>query len=93
MMQFVDNKPLQLVGGFSLFRIDTGLLQEGLGINACLFEQNSKAVILSAKNYVFRRVSGFACGNRRAPCALIPLARPQYYVFYASQIRRPIARN
>jgi hypothetical protein len=39
MMQFIENKLLQLVRGVALLGVDAGLREQGLGVDAGLFQQ------------------------------------------------------
>ena len=59
MMQFAQDQLLQLVGGLALLGVDAGLRQQCLGVDAGLFEQHPKAVVL-------RRQYGLVRGERRA---------------------------
>ena len=52
MMQFFENELLQLVRGFTLLGVDTGLREQGLGVDAGLFQQQPKAVILGRQDFL-----------------------------------------
>src|SRR5439155_20355316 len=50
MVQFFENELLQLVRGFTLLGVDAGLREQGLGVDAGLFQQEPKAVILGRQD-------------------------------------------
>ena len=71
MMQFAQNQLLQLVRGLALLGVDPGLRKQGFGVDAGLFQQQAKTVILRRQH----RLMGGA--GRRIDCParvnLIPL--------------------
>ncbi len=54
MVQFAEDKLLQLVGGLALLGVDAGLRKQSLGVDAGLLQQQAKAVVLRRQRGLLR---------------------------------------